>query len=152
MPTRRDTLKQSLAVASLLAGTGLFPGNTWAAYNARAFEAKGVDATLKLLANTLPTESKDVTLQGPDLAENGAQVALTAATALPGVKRVLLLVEKNPAALVALFEVGAEIEANFMLRTKMNESSAVYAVAILNDGRVLYARKDIQVTMGGCGN
>lgn len=152
MPTRRETLKQSWVVASLLAGTGLFPGQIWAAYNARAFEAKGVDATLKLLASSLPTESKDVALQAPDLAENGAQVALTASTSLPGVKRLLLLVEKNPAALVALFEVGADIEAKFMLRVKMNESSAVYAVAILNDGRALYARKDIQVTMGGCGN
>ena len=152
MPTRRDALKQSLLVAGLLAGAGLFPGQALAAYNNRAFEAKGWDAALKALGSSLPTESKDITLQGPDLAENGAQVALTAATTLPGVKRLLVLVDKNPAALVALYEVGPEIEANFMLRTKMNESSAVYVVAIMNDGRALFARKDIQVTLGGCGN
>lgn len=152
MPNRRDALKQGLLVAGLLAGAGLFPSEALAAYNQRAFEAKGWDAALKALGSSLPTESKDISLQGPDLAENGAQVALTTATTLPGVKRLLVLVDKNPAALVALFEVGAEIEANFMLRTKMNESSAVYAVAIMNDGRALFARKDIQVTQGGCGN
>lgn len=152
MPTRRDILKQGLLVAGLLAGAGLLPGQALAAYNSRAFEAKGWDAALKALGSSLPTESKDITLQGPDIAENGAQVALSVATTLPGVKRLLVLVDKNPAALVALVEVGPDIEPSFMLRTKMNESSAVYAVALLNDGRALFARKDIQVTQGGCAN
>lgn len=150
LPSRRHALQHGLVVAGLLASTGLFPGAAWASYDSRAFEAKGLDATLKALALALPAESREVTLQGPDIAENGAQVALTVATTLPGVKRMLVLVEKNPAALAALFEVSNEIEPNFMLRVKMAETSAVFAVAVLDNGQVLYTRKDIQVTAGGC--
>jgi sulfur-oxidizing protein SoxY len=33
----------------------------------------------------------------------------------------------------------------------MGQSSNVYAVALMNDGRALYAVKEIKVTLGGCG-
>ena len=33
----------------------------------------------------------------------------------------------------------------------MAQSSNVYAVAMMGDGRVLFAQKDIKVTLGGCG-
>ena len=36
-------------------------------------------------------------------------------------------------------------------RIKMNQSSRVFAVAMMGDGRVLYAAREIQVTLGGCG-
>ncbi len=149
---RREALQRAVQAAGLLASLGCWLGNAWSAYPARAFEAKGVEAALKAMGGALPVESRDVTLMGPDVAENGAQVALTVSTTLAQVKRVLVLVDKNPAALVAAFDVTPEIEANFQLRTKMQESSAVHAVAMLADGRVLFARKDIQVVMGGCAN
>lgn len=76
---------------------------------------------------------------------------LGASTSLPGVKQVLILVEKNPAALVALFNVTDAVEANFSTRAKMGQSSDVYAVAIMNDGKALYAKKEVKVTLGGCG-
>jgi sulfur-oxidizing protein SoxY len=37
---------------------------------------------------------------GPDIAENGAVVPLGVSTTLAGVKRMLIMVEKNPASLV----------------------------------------------------
>ena len=96
-------------------------------------------------------ESKDVTITGPDIAENGAVVPLGASTSLAGVKQLLVLVEKNPAALVALFHVSDSVEANFSTRAKMGQSSDVYAVAIMNDGKALWAKKEVKVTLGGCG-
>ena len=72
-------------------------------------------------------------------------------TALPGVKRLLLLVEKNPNTLAAMFDITDAVEANVSTRVKMGQSSDVYAVAIMNDGKVLYAKKEIKVTLGGCG-
>ena len=68
-------------------------------------------------------ENKDVTLTGPDIAENGAVVPVGCATALPGVKRMLLLVEKNPSVLSAVFELTDAVEANFNTRVKMGRSS-----------------------------
>jgi sulfur-oxidizing protein SoxY len=97
------------------------------------------------------SESKDVTLTGPDIAENGAVVPLGVSTSLTGVKELLILVEKNPNALVALFKVSDAIDANFMTRAKMGQSSDVFAVAIMNDGRALFSKKEVKVTLGGCG-
>jgi len=151
MQTRRETLKQGAIVAGLLASTGLFPQYAMAAYNKPAFEAKTLAEVLKALGAGAPVESKDVTIGGPDIAENGAVVPLTASTTLPGVKQILILVEKNPAALVALFNVTDSVEASFATRTKMGQSSDVYAVAVTADGKALYAKKEVKVTLGGCG-
>ena len=92
-----------------------------------------------------------MTVGGPDIAENGAVVPLTASTTLAGVKKVLILVEKNPAAMVALFNVTDSVEASFATRAKMGQSSDVYAVAIMADGKAFYAKKEVKVTLGGCG-
>jgi sulfur-oxidizing protein SoxY len=53
--------------------------------------------------------------------------------------------------LVALFKVSDSIDANFMTRAKMGQSSDVFAVAIMNDGRALFSKKEVKVTLGGCG-
>lgn len=150
MQNRRETLKQSLAVAGLLGATGLFPQFAWA-FNKSAFEAKNIADAVKSYGGAAPTESKDVTLTAPDIAENGAVVPMAAASTLPGVKHLLVLVEKNPNALVAKFDVSDAIEPSVATRAKMGQTSDVYAVAITNDGKAHYAKKEVKVTLGGCG-
>jgi sulfur-oxidizing protein SoxY len=150
MQTRRETLKRGAIVAGLLAGTGLFPQYAFA-YNKSAFDAKNIADALKALGASTPVESKDVTITGPDIAENGAVVPLTTGTTLVGVKQLLILVEKNPSALVALFNVTDSVEPTFATRTKMGQSSDVYAVAVMNDGKAFFAKKEVKVTLGGCG-
>jgi len=150
METRRETLKQSAVVAGLLATAG-FPQFAQAAFNKVAFDAKSVQDAAKAAGAASLAESKDVTITGPDIAENGAVVPLGASTTLAGVKQLLVLVEKNPAALVALFHVSDSIEANFATRAKMGQSSDVYAVAIMADGKAFFAKKEVKVTLGGCG-
>ena len=150
MQTRRETLKRSAVVAGLLATTGLFPHYALA-FNKAAFEAKSVADALKALGFGAPVESKDVTIVGPDIAENGAVVPFTISTTLAGVKHMLLLVEKNPSTLIAQFNMTDMVEANFVTRSKMGQSSDVYAVAVMNDGKALFAKKEVKVTLGGCG-
>lgn len=150
MQTRRKTLQQSALVAGLLAGTGLFPQMAWAR-NQAAFSSKSLADVVKALGAAAPAESKDVTITGPDIAENGAVVPLGAATSLAGVKQLLILVEKNPDALVAVFNLSDGVESNIATRAKMGQSSDVYAVAITQDGKALYAKKEVKVTLGGCG-
>lgn len=147
---RRETLKQSLAVAGLLGASGLFPQFAWA-FNKNAFEAKSVADAAKAYGAGAPVESKDVTLTAPDIAENGAVVPMAAASTLAGVKHLLVLVEKNPNALVAKFDVTDAVEANFATRAKMGQTSDVYAVAITNDGKAFFTKKEVKVTLGGCG-
>lgn len=150
MQTRRKTLQQGAVVAGLLAGTGLFPQYAFA-FNTKAFDAKTVAEAVKAMGGGAPTESKDVTITAPDIAENGAVVPLGISTSLAGVKQLLLLVEKNPSALIAAFNVSDAVEANFLTRAKMGQSSDVYAVAIMADGKALFAKKEVKVTLGGCG-
>jgi len=147
-------LSRSAKVAALLAAVGLVPGLAHAqasGYVTAAFEAKTMAELMKALGAGTPTESKDVTVTGPDIAENGAVVPVGASTTLPGVKRVLILIEKNPALLAAMFDVTDAVDANFSTRVKMGQSSNVYAVALMNDGKVLFALKEVKVTLGGCG-
>ena len=152
MKNRRDTLKHSAVVAAILASAGLLPTTVFAEFNKTAFEAKNLAEVLKATgAKGAPTESTDVTITAPDIAENGAVVPLGASTTLAGVKQILILVEKNPSALVAIFNMTDSIEANVSTRAKMGQSSDVYAVAVMNDGRTLFAKKEVKVTLGGCG-
>jgi sulfur-oxidizing protein SoxY len=150
MQTRRETLQRSAAVAGLLAAAG-FPQFAQAAFNKTAFEAKSVSDAVKATGAATLVESKDVVLTAPDIAENGAVVPMGVSTALPGVKHLLLLVEKNPLALVALFQSAESLENNFLTRAKMGQTSDVYAVAVMADGKALWAKKEVKVTLGGCG-
>ena len=153
MHTRRDILTRSTQVAALMAATGLgagLPGLAHA-WSKDAFDAKTLADAVKALGGSAPVASKDITITGPDIAENGAVVPVGASTALPGVKRLAIMVEKNPSALAAVFDVTDAVDANIATRVKMGQSSNVFAVAMMADGKVLFAQKEIKVTLGGCG-
>ena len=152
MPSRRQILKESAVVAGLLASAGLLPQNAVAAFDAKHFEVHGFDETVKALgATSAPEESDQVILKGPDIAENGAVVPFGLESTAPNVKQIALLIEKNPDTLCAVFDVTPEVEPSFATRSKMQETSKVYAVALTTDGKALYAQKDVKVTLGGCG-
>jgi sulfur-oxidizing protein SoxY len=155
MTDRREMLQRCASVATMLMAAGLLPATARAqaaaAFNSAAFEAKNMADVMKALGASAPAPSSDVSVHGPDIAENGAVVPLGAACTLPGVKRLLLLVEKNPNTLSAMFELSDAVEPNIATRVKMGQSSNVFAVAMLADGRVLFAQKEIKVTLGGCG-
>jgi len=151
MINRRVVLQRSAHVATLLAAVGLLPMPAHAAWPQAAFDAKAMADAVKALGGAAPQESKDVVLTAPDIAENGAVVPLACACALPGVKRLLLLVEKNPNTLAAVFDVSDAVEPSFATRVKMAQTSNVYAVALTADGKALFAQKEVKVTLGGCG-
>jgi len=151
MQTRREMLAHSATVAGLMAAAGLLPSTALAAWSKDAFDAKTLADAVKALGGGAPVASKDVTITGPDIAENGAVVPVGASTTLPGVKRLAIMVEKNPSALAAVFDVTDSVDANIATRVKMGQSSNVFAVALMADGKVLFAQKEIKVTLGGCG-
>ena len=146
---RRSMLGHTGAVVALMATAGLIPQIAFA--QANAFDAKSLAEVIKALGGGAPTISADIILTAADIAENGAVVPLGVSTSLPGVKKLLLLVEKNPSALAASFNVNDAVDASINTSVKMGQSSNVYGVAMMNDGRVLYAQKEVKVTLGGCG-
>ncbi len=153
-PDRRHWMTLSLRVATMLAAAGCVPSALRAQtleWNKAAFEAKAMAEAYKALGSAAPVESREIVLTAPDIAENGAIVPIGITTGLSGVARLLVLVEKNPAPLAAAFTLSDAVEANLNARVKMNQSSWVYAVALMADGRALFTRKDVKVTLGGCG-
>jgi sulfur-oxidizing protein SoxY len=151
MQTRRELLARSAAVAGLLAAAGVLPAHAQAAWNKAAFDSKTVDDAIKALGISRPVASKDIVFTAPDIAENGAVVPIGASTTVPGVRSIAFLIEKNPTPLAGVFEFSDAVETQVSLRVKMAQTSNVLAVAITGDGKVLFAQKEVKVTLGGCG-
>ena len=130
---------------------GLLPaGRASAQQFASAFQTKSIADTLKALGAGTPTDSKDVVINSPDIAENGAVVPVGVRSNLPKTEMIALLVEKNPSALAGAYTLldGAEPDVN--MRIKMGQSSDVYAL-VKADGKFYMTKKEIKVTLGGCG-
>jgi sulfur-oxidizing protein SoxY len=148
---RRDVLKMS-AVLGLSVLGGVFGSlNAVAAeWSAKNFEAKGLDNALKELGIDHYTMSNDVSVISAEIAENGAVVPVSVASAIPNTDYIAILVEKNPNPLSIAFTVPAGTEAAFTTRVKMGETSKVYALAKA-DGKWFASSKEVKVTLGGCG-
>lgn len=128
----------------------LKPGQVSAQALAEAFKAQGIAATLKVLGASDAAVSKDITIVSPDIAENGAVVPVGIRSSIPKTQSMALLVEKNPSALAGSYDILEGAEAEVSMRIKMGQSSDVVAV-VKADGKFYMARKEIKVTLGGCG-
>ena len=151
---RRKVLKGTggMAVMGLAVSAGLFkPGSAWAqGWNKAAFETKSLADTVKAMGGSGATESKDIVISSPDIAENGAVVPFTISSRVPKTESIALLVEKNPNALAASFNIPAGTEAGVTTRVKMGQTSNVTAL-VKADGKFYYTTKEVKVTLGGCG-
>ncbi len=151
---RREALKGTggAAVLGLAMAAGLLkPGSAWAeAWNKAAFETKSLNDLVKAMGGASATESKDITITSPDIAENGAVVPFTIASKLPKTEQMALLVEKNPNILAASFAIPGGTEAWVNTRVKMGQTSNVIAL-VKADGKFYYNAKEVKVTLGGCG-
>jgi sulfur-oxidizing protein SoxY len=152
-PQRRTTLKAASGAglySALLAIGLLKPGQVSAQALAEAFKAQGIPATLKALGAADATQSSEITIVSPDIAENGAVVPVGIRSGLAKTTYMALLVEKNPSALAGAYDIMAGAEAEVSMRIKMGQSSDVVAV-VKADDKFYMARKEIKVTLGGCG-
>jgi sulfur-oxidizing protein SoxY len=151
---RRQFVQKSsgLTAVALGAATSWLPtsAQAQAAWNKTAFESKSLADAVKALGGTTATESKDITLTAPEIAENGNVVRIGASTSNPAITQIAFVIEKNPSALTAVFDVLPGTDANFATNVKMGQSSNVYAVAKMGD-KFVYAVKEVKVTLGGCG-
>jgi sulfur-oxidizing protein SoxY len=139
-------------VYALAAAAGLVrPGSAFAQqWNKAAFDTKSFAATLKALGASGATESAQIQITAPDIAENGAVVPITIESAIPKTDTIAILIEKNPNTLSADFDIPAGTDPFITTRVKMAETSNIYAV-VKADGKYYHAVKEIKVTLGGCG-
>jgi sulfur-oxidizing protein SoxY len=148
---RREMLRITTIFGIALSAGLLKASDVFAAeWSQKIFEAKGLEEALKALGADKPTESADVVLSASDIAENGAVVPISVSSKAPNTQFIAILVDKNPSAVAASFNIPAGTEPAISTRVKMGGTSNVHAL-VKADGKWLVASKEIKVTLGGCG-
>lgn len=139
------------ALAAAVAAGLLKPTEVWAAdWNKVAFDSKDLEGALKGMGVAAPTDSQEVTIKAPDIAENGAVVPIEVASKVPNTQQISVFVEKNPNPLAASFDFANGAQPTVAVRLKMGQTSNIKVVAKA-DGKFYTASKEVKVTIGGCG-
>jgi len=150
---RRTVLKGALAtgLVALAASWGLLGRSALAARPQMAFDAEKLDETLQaLFGETSIEDSADITVKGPEIAENGAVVPIQVSTSLENVDSIAIVVPENPAPMVASFDMQPGTVPDVSVRIKMGKTSDVVAL-VKSNGQVYRGAKEVKVTIGGCG-
>lgn len=150
---RRSFVKGTLACSTVgvAVSAGLLtPRAVMAEWPAGAFGSKSVgDALNALLGSDASEASGDITVKAPDIAENGAVVPITISTSMKA-ETIALVVENNPSPLVASFNMSDSAQGYVSTRIKMGKTSPVAAI-VKSGGKLYSAKKEVKVTIGGCG-
>jgi sulfur-oxidizing protein SoxY len=147
--TRRNVLGLTAGAAAFaVAGTRVTP----------AFAT--VEATDKSIMDftggVAPGEGK-ITLTAPEIAENGntVPVSVSVESAMSGddlVDSIIVFADGNPSPAIATFHFtemsGAALATT---RIRLAKTQNVIAVAKMKDGSVFMDKKQVKVTIGGCG-
>ncbi len=154
MSMKRRTFLKGAAVAGvagMAVGAGLLtPRAVLAAWPSAAFDAKDFSSALKGVAGTDATTAGDIKIKAPDIAENGAVVPVTVSTGIGSVESISILAAMNANPLTSSYNLGANTEAFVSTRIKMGKTSDVVAV-VKAGGKLYEAKKEVKVTIGGCG-
>ncbi|MEY4730479.1 MAG: hypothetical protein RL020_1637 [Pseudomonadota bacterium] len=116
----------------------------WQGIRTNLFQKRSID-------NKQPVILIDI----PKRAEFGATVpvsirAQTAQTAQSYIKKIYLIVDKNPSAVAAVYTLAPDIgQADLETRIRVNEYSHVRVIAEMNDGKLSMSSKYVKVS-GGC--
>ena len=150
---RRTFMKGTLAASGVAVAVSaglLNPSTVLAAWPKSAFTAKSAADALSGLGISTTTTSGDIQIKAPDIAENGAVVPVTVKTSIAGVTSIAILAEKNGSPLTSNFNLKGSAQGMVATRIKMQKTSAVIAV-VKAGGKAYSARKEVKVTIGGCG-
>ena len=145
---RRMILKASGALAALAALPRILVAAAWPKDAFSSTSAR--EAMLGLFGTDQTTDSNQITLKVPEIAENGAVVPVTVSTSHEAVESISIIVSKNPRPLAATFELPGGTLPEIASRIKMGETSDVMAVVKTGSG-LFSTSKQVKVTIGGCG-
>ena len=149
---RRSFLAFGLRSVTLMVATAgmLHAARALADWNKTGFESKAVADVLKSFGATGAVESREITITAPDIAENGAVVPVAVSSRIPNTEQISIIAEKNPFPLAATFGLAGGGDAYVSTRLKMGQTSDVWAL-VKAGGRYYVAKKEVKVTVGGCG-
>jgi sulfur-oxidizing protein SoxY len=143
-----NSIRRAL-VAALVLGI-VKPLAALAAWHKEAFAAKTPGDALKSLGIGGATPSKDLAIDAPQIAENGAVVPIEVSSAIPGTTALIVVVDRNPFPLVARFDFKEGALPYVKVNLKLGETSDVRVLAEAG-GKHYVATKEVKVTIGGCG-
>ena len=143
-----NSIRRALVAAFVL--TLVRPLAALAAWNKEAFSAKTAGDALKNLGIANATPTKDISVEVPQIAENGAVVPVEISSAIPGTTALIVVIDKNPFPLISRFDFKEGALPFVKLNVKMGETSDVRVLAEAA-GKYYSATKEIKVTIGGCG-
>jgi sulfur-oxidizing protein SoxY len=122
-----------------------------------AFAANDYEGVIKkFTGGKVPTVGR-VRIDAPEIAENGNTVPMTVSvespmTAASHVTDILVVADGNPRPGVVTFHFTPDsgvAEAN--TRIRLASTQWLHVVARMNDGSFFIAKKEVKVTIGGCG-
>jgi len=146
---RRSFLKSTI-VASAAVSAGILSTNTAFAAEEDIAKAKSVDEVLKILGATGATESKDIKIKAPEIAENGAVVPVGITSEIEGTTEIISITAANPTPFAARYVLGEGAVPAVKSRFKMGKTTDVIAVVKAGD-KFYTAKANVKVTKGGCG-
>ena len=153
-PTKTPLLDRREFAAGAVA-MALLPASA-APLGAQGTEPAWQQALKNLVGDAKPVEGK-VTLELPEIAENGNTVPLTVSvespmTASDYVKAIHVIATENPQPGVATFRfTPLSGKASAASRMRLARTQEVIGLAELSDGKFLLGRRTVKVTIGGCG-
>jgi len=121
-----------------------------AAWNKEAFSAKTAGDALKNLGIANAQPSKDLNVEVPEIAENGAVVPIEISSAIPGTTSLIVVIDKNPFPLISRFDFKEGALPFVKLNAKLGETSDVRVLAEAA-GKYYVTTREVKVTIGGCG-
>ena len=152
---RRKLLKGSASAALLgpFLGSGLLVPSTARAveWNRSAFTARTVGDALKAYGAAAAPESRDIQINAPEIAENGAKVEIDITSNIAGSRSIALFADKNPMPLCAALEFSGAALPYARVQIKLAETTRLRAVVKAADGKTYVAFREVKVTLGGCG-
>ena len=152
---RRKFLKSGASAALLapLIGSGLLmPTRVLAAeWKKNAFTARSACDALKAYGSANTAESRDIVINAPEIAENGAKVEVEIISNIASTRSIAIFADKNPMPLSSVFEFSGPVLPYVKAQLKMAETTRLRAVVKTTDGKSYVAFREIKVTLGGCG-
>ncbi len=120
-------------------------------------DAESMAAAIKERIGDAATQAGRISLELPQIAENGNTVPIAFEVESPMteqdyVKAVHIFAEKNPLPNVATFHFTSRSgKARASTRMRLLKTQNIVAVAEMSDGSVYMAKTEVKVTIGGCG-
>lgn len=143
----------SAALLTPLIGTGLLtPSAVLAAeWNRNAFTARTIGEALKAHGSATAGEARDIVINAPEIAENGAKVEVEITSNIVDSRSLTIFADKNPMPLCANLEFAGAALPYVRIQLKLAETTRLRAVVKTADGKTHVAFREVKVTLGGCG-